>query len=698
MPGLRCPICLDVYTAPKNLPCFHTYCQHCLHNYIMKNVPKGKKGATFSCPECRKETPSPLPDIPVDKWAEHYPYNTVVLSVLPPEKRNIYKSCGSCLCQGKSVRPASYCMVCKDALCLPCEKVHMNTKATRDHGVVNIQNLFTDLKLAVNLSVSVTCSEHAGKEYEFYCKKHNTTCCSECFYKNHRGCSEVLQIKDHSDRLIKEKESNTVVVRLKYLKSHLDQFKKINEDSLLKTKAEMNNIPDEIEQLRHELNTLLDNVKAKLLQEKNALLKDESLIRNEENQQCESMSNAIENSLYLLETTLSHGDPKHVLTTLHKTEEQLIHYEAAVKEKYSEVRHADAKLSLDDRLLSLTKSSGTSIAKIHIVGKKHSIETSHLPVTLEKPVKATAVGHPALQTQHSNVEGHKQKPMFLRSKPLKDCKPERIGDFKADYPNGNIPSYTGITCLQDDKIVLVDGHNCSCRLYDASYQHLADYILSSWPWDVCVVEGSQVAVTLPVEHAIQILAVDRSIEPGKKIKTSLNCSGIAALSRYQLCVLGSRDNNVLYWCIVSMDGLEKSLVEVGLTNNCSHMAVNNNRTRIYVSCNQDSAAVYAYSLDGTLIFKYEHQSLDGASGVAVDRDDNMYVVGRVSRNIHQVSPNGNQLQLFSVGVPRAVDAISTGIPIWPTAICFTSSGDEFLIAEDPPNGKPVVRVHTFRMI
>ncbi|KAK3577192.1 hypothetical protein CHS0354_037532 [Potamilus streckersoni] len=695
--GLRCPICLDVYTAPKNLPCLHTYCQHCLQSYIMQNVPKGKKVVSFSCPECKKETPSPPPDIPVDKWAEHYPYNTVMLSVLPPEKRKVDKNCGSCICEGKLVKPTTYCTVCKDALCFPCEKVHRKNKATKDHTVVNIQNLFTDLQLAISLSVSVTCYEHVGKEYEFYCKFHSRMCCSECFYKSHRGCNEVLQIKDHSERLMQEKDSNTVVLRLKHLKSHLDQFKTINEESFLKIKAEMNNVPDEIEQLRNKLNTLLDNVKAKLLAEKNALLKNESLIQNEEIKQCESISSAITNSLHLLETTLAHGNPLHALTTLHKTEEQLIHYESTVNEKYSEVRHVDAKLCLDDRLLSLTKNSGTSAAKIDIVEKKLSLKTSQFPLPKEKTVKATSVGQHALQTQQSTVEEHKKTPRFIRTKPLKNCKPEKIGDFQAHYQNGNNPSYTGITCLQDDKIMLVDGHNCSCRLYDSSYQHIADYNLSSWPWGVCVVEGSQVAVTLPVEQSIQLLTVDRSIRPGRKIKTSLNCSGIAALSRDQLFVIGGKDNNVLYWCIVSMDGSEKSLVEVGPTYHCGHLAVNNSRTRIYVSCNQDTAAVYAYSVVGTRIFKYEHHALDGASGIAVDREDNLYVVGRVSRNIHQVSPDGSHLQVFSTGIPTAVNSISTKIPIWPVAICFTSSGDEFFLAEDPPHGNSKLHVHKFKM-
>ncbi|KAL3854787.1 hypothetical protein ACJMK2_014036 [Sinanodonta woodiana] len=254
-------------------------------------------------------------------------------------------------------------------------------------------------------------------------------------------------------------------------------------------------------------------------------------------------------------------------------------------------------------------------------------------------------------------------------RPLKECKPERIAHFNADYTDGKNSGYTGITCLPDGKILLVDYINYTCRLYDQSSQHIADYTFISRPCDVCVIEGFQVAVTFPENKSLQLLTVGNSIKPGKIINTNLRCYGIVALSENQLVVSG-RKKDSQHWCIVSMDGSVKLQVNVYHTMWSSSLATNNGRTRIYVSCFTPSA-VYVYSIDGKPIFTYEHKTLVGARGVAVDREENMYVVGEKSLNIHQVSPNGAPLQVFYDGIPKS-----------PGAICFATSGDEFVLMGD----------------
>ncbi len=52
---INCSICLDTYTDPKLLQCFHTYCTKCLIPLVRRR--EGQ--LTLTCPACRQVTPIP---------------------------------------------------------------------------------------------------------------------------------------------------------------------------------------------------------------------------------------------------------------------------------------------------------------------------------------------------------------------------------------------------------------------------------------------------------------------------------------------------------------------------------------------------------------------------------------------------------------------------------------------------------------
>ena len=53
---LNCSICLDTYTDPKLLQCFHVYCHQCLVPLVVRDQ-QGRLALT--CPTCRRATPVP---------------------------------------------------------------------------------------------------------------------------------------------------------------------------------------------------------------------------------------------------------------------------------------------------------------------------------------------------------------------------------------------------------------------------------------------------------------------------------------------------------------------------------------------------------------------------------------------------------------------------------------------------------------
>ena len=54
---LTCTICFNSFTAPKALPCLHTFCEGCIRDYVSGRGYEAQ--GQFPCPVCRADIPIP---------------------------------------------------------------------------------------------------------------------------------------------------------------------------------------------------------------------------------------------------------------------------------------------------------------------------------------------------------------------------------------------------------------------------------------------------------------------------------------------------------------------------------------------------------------------------------------------------------------------------------------------------------------
>ena len=142
---LNCSICLDIYTDPRLLQCFHAYCCKCL----VKLVVRDQQGQLIlTCPICRHDTPVPAngvtglqPAFLINHFLEIMEEHKKAAED-PPEK----------------VKKGSLCFISHD-------------------------------------KVKAYCREHAGKEVELFCETCGEPVCVKCVIKggkhNSHDCDEL---------------------------------------------------------------------------------------------------------------------------------------------------------------------------------------------------------------------------------------------------------------------------------------------------------------------------------------------------------------------------------------------------------------------------------------------------------------------------------------------------------------------------
>ena len=107
---LTCPVCLDIYTNPKSLPCLHSFCRHCLEGlpvYSQENK------YFMKCPTCRTSAELPEPTGPAAFPVAFHINNLKEVYRLMKQERVM-----NCSKHDDSLR--IFCEFCQELVCPDC--------------------------------------------------------------------------------------------------------------------------------------------------------------------------------------------------------------------------------------------------------------------------------------------------------------------------------------------------------------------------------------------------------------------------------------------------------------------------------------------------------------------------------------------------------------------------------------------------
>ncbi|XP_077997862.1 E3 ubiquitin-protein ligase TRIM45-like [Glandiceps talaboti] len=224
---LECAICLEQYTNPKIISCFHTFCEKCLHDLVKRNY------GVLLCPICRKK--SPLPMGGVSKLQRNFYMDRLLEDITtgPTSTSTTGGKPSVCeLCEDKVIKHV--CIECQQYCCDTCARSHKKSKASSSHRVLTTDE-YRQMKSTNPLAVQPVsyCKVHPTSQIKFYCDTCQTPVCSDCTVVKHPSATHTLR-----DQLQYTDQLSEMMKKLKIKAKEAENNKNTTEESLEKLKTE----------------------------------------------------------------------------------------------------------------------------------------------------------------------------------------------------------------------------------------------------------------------------------------------------------------------------------------------------------------------------------------------------------------------------------------------------------------------------
>ena len=182
---VSCSVCMCKFADPKQLPCLHSFCLHCL-NGIQRTSANPN---VIACPECRQEFRVPgngnLGALPTN-----FRINSLLDVLAIKECNTSGVKCGNC---DKKSEHSFYCFQCCTFWCDDCIGLHNGIRANKEHHALALKD-FQDQDFESILNRPAFCGKpgHEKKELEFFCKSCEVAICYSCVATVHDGHPKIL--------------------------------------------------------------------------------------------------------------------------------------------------------------------------------------------------------------------------------------------------------------------------------------------------------------------------------------------------------------------------------------------------------------------------------------------------------------------------------------------------------------------------
>ncbi|XP_063399391.1 uncharacterized protein LOC134684028 [Mytilus trossulus] len=516
-------------------------------------------------------------------------------------------NCGVCDLRHIKKPSIVWCTECDEGLCTECQEHHSFSKASRRHKVIAI-NEYQELPSDV-INITQYCIEH-NEKFQIYCQKHECPCCSKCVVESHKGCQDIVNL----DEAIRDVNTSNALYEIEEtlveLAENLQKIHQQKHDNMTTLKASRKEIEKKLKQTRKEINNHLDK-----LQEDS--MKQLYAIEEKENSKiCQLLSSLEKTQKEIAECQTKIGNIK-----THATDLQMF---LSMKQIEKDVDTKDKFLqSLVEgdtmKQISLSYKINTSIQNImtDILGfGEVRIEPKSCDIVLikKKTKQAQYMVPPVPTIPIENIKLTLHKTVNTEGDSIFGCCMLPDGRLAFTYClDWTVKVFTDLG-LKDFEVKVSDG--------------VFDIVYNSEDNSLAVSSGGS------INQCITIIDLEK-----KQIRKtiSLDSENYGITLNENRLIYSSKDKGIQM--INLHDESITVIVQDKMPSSCYTASF---KDKIYHT-NRATDTVTCYNLQGQLQWTFQNESvLQNPHGIDVDKDGNVYVVGRTSSNVVVISHDGQR--------------------------------------------------------
>lgn len=626
---LTCTICLEVYKEPQTLPCLHTFCKECLHNFIKKS---SSKQDSSNCPICRRTFWVSRNEIKSNFCLQN------MIDLLTVSSTSSQTFCSFCKLLNKDEKAVSQCLTCLEYVCEICAKErHTFTRQTIDHIVVPLSEVLEGkYDRELQRIQKSHCTHHRGEKLRYYCVPCRLPMCRDCIVIEHAS-HEVKLITDE-----RKQREGLIKERLVYLKNHIET---LNHTKSILSKR-VNALSEKEEIIKKQIGKICTEVVQKILkiqtEKENEVSNTLKPARDQlvnSNMQCSEFCKQVEDCVTLSEKVMANGSDSELLSFSDEILRRMDELEIKNDPKYNQgpvVNIPDLQIVWKEPLITIVDRACS--------GKE--------PTTKEISTQTSfAVSNQA--TQFDSVEDNTKK----LSSTASGCKPKNITKYEINLIESiNIressdtvkPELSCVAWIDRENIAVIDKGNKKIKLFELNGRSIKSIYM---PGAIRISTS-----TLALACQLTDLRVKIFTLPFKEIKTDFGVQ----------CLITASDGSYLMWMTKKnilwyKDGAMSQVSIKNKDSNPTTLGAPRYAIQLsdgtYVVSDKGDDCVYFISKSGIIIMEIDHYP----GSITHDNNNGIFISDFEKGTISIFDQSGKYMSNLKIGVwqksPRSLSIL-----------------------------------------